>query len=181
MQHEPLDRLRHAGEQAGDLVAAEHRRQGFGLLAVGDHGDSERGLQRQAVEQPQGANGLVEDTPGGLLFEQVELIVANVLGAESIRGTVEVPGEARDVVEVGLLGAGAVVTQAQVVEKALSQGIHGSLRVARASVHAGPTSNSVAGPRQARKCNLYKRSAGEEVKAQAKTNQPLQKRDREMC
>jgi hypothetical protein len=52
-------------------------------------------------------------------LEQVELVGADFLGAELVGGAAEVAAEAEDVVEVGLQGAGAVVTQAEIVEEAL--------------------------------------------------------------
>jgi len=53
------------------------------------------------------------------LLEQVELVKADLLGAELFGRAAEVPGEADDVGEVRLQRPGAVVAQLQVVEKAL--------------------------------------------------------------
>jgi hypothetical protein len=55
-----------------------------------------------------------------LVGEQVELIGANLLGAELSRGAAEVAGEVDEVAQVGLLGAGAVVAEAEVIEEALA-------------------------------------------------------------
>jgi hypothetical protein len=77
-------------------------------------------LQGDAVEEAKGTDGLVEDAPGGVLLQQVELVKTAILGAELFRGAAEVAGEADDRGEVGFQGPRAVVAQLQVVEKALA-------------------------------------------------------------
>src|SRR5262249_11056473 len=103
---------------------AEDGRQRPGLLAVGNHGDDAGALQGDAVEETQGADGLVEATPGGALAEQVELVLPRVLGAEVLRGAAKVLGEAGDGADITIDGPGAVVAQLQVMDEALTQGRH---------------------------------------------------------
>src|SRR6185437_15022210 len=79
-------------------------------------------------KEAQGADGLVENAPRGLLvLQQVQLVGADFLRAEQVGGAAEVAGEANEVAQVGLARARAVVAQVEVVEKALTQGRHGSL------------------------------------------------------
>src|SRR5262249_8506457 len=112
-------------EEAADLVGAEDGGQRLGPLAVGKQHHGVAALQGDAVEEAQGAGGLVEATPGRLLPEQVQLVRPGVLGAEVLGGAAEVPGEVGHGGDVALDGPGAVVAQLQVVDEALTQGRHG--------------------------------------------------------
>jgi hypothetical protein len=85
-----------SGDDAGHLVLAEDSRQRFGLLAEGNHLDHARAGEGDAIEQAQGADGLVEAAPGRALGDKVELIEADVLGVEVCRGATEVAGEGGD-------------------------------------------------------------------------------------
>src|SRR5262249_508622 len=76
-------------------------------------------------EEAQGTDGLVELTPGGALAEQVQLEVADVLGAEQVGGAGEVLGETGQVVNVGFDGPWCVVAQTQVGDEALAKRGHG--------------------------------------------------------
>lgn len=72
----------------------------------------------------QGGGSLVEAAPGGALLEEVELILADVLGAELVGGAAAVAGEVGDGGDVGADGAGGVVAQAEVVDEPLTEGCH---------------------------------------------------------
>jgi hypothetical protein len=76
--------------------------------------------QGGAVEEAQGGDGLVEAAPGGALLQEVQLVLADVLGAELVGGASEVAGEADDGADVGADGARGVVAQPQVVDQALA-------------------------------------------------------------
>jgi len=120
LQDQTLDGLRHQRQQLGHLGLAEHRRQHPRFLAVGDHVHGEASLEREAVEKAQGTDGLVEDTPGSVLLEQIQLIKADVFRAELLRGSVKVSGEADDVLEIGLHRSRTVVAELQVLKKTLA-------------------------------------------------------------
>jgi len=78
------------------------------------------------VEEAQGTEGLVEQAPGDLGFEQVELEGLDVVGAEEVRGAVGEAAEAGDVGDVGLDGTRGAVAQPQLVDESLPQRGHGS-------------------------------------------------------
>ena len=67
-------------------------------------------------------------TPGEALLEEVEVEVADVFGSKLIGGAAEMGDEAQDTREVGLDGIGGIVTDLEVLEKALPQGSHGGTR-----------------------------------------------------
>jgi hypothetical protein len=90
-------------EEAHDLVGAEHHRQPLRLARRDDALDRVAPPQRGAVEEPQGAHGLVDVRPRALLADQVQLVGAHLLKAQPLRGTPEIPAELGDGIEVGLL------------------------------------------------------------------------------
>jgi hypothetical protein len=96
LQQQAVTRVADGGEQASDLVGAEDRGQGPGLLAVGEGDDNIGAAEGEAVEQAQGADGLVVAAPGSLVLEQVQLVEAGVFGSEAFGGAAEVGGEACD-------------------------------------------------------------------------------------
>lgn len=116
-------------EEGRDLLPAEHDGELLGLLGEGDVLDQVRLAQADAVEEAQGADGLIELGPGGLLGpEEVELEGADVLGAEPVGGSAEVASEAGYAVDVDMDGAGGVVPDREVLDHTLAQGAHGGLR-----------------------------------------------------
>lgn len=62
----------------------------------------------------------VESAPGGVLGQEVELILSDVLGVEEVRRAAEMPGEACDGGDVGADGSWGVVAEAEVVEQPLA-------------------------------------------------------------
>src|SRR5581483_2028303 len=83
-------------------------------------------LEGDGKEEAESTDDLVEQAPGDALGQEVELEVADLLGAQEIGGTAKVPGEARDGSDVGLDGMRGVVTEAEVIEQALTQRSHGT-------------------------------------------------------
>jgi hypothetical protein len=144
------------GEEASDLVGAEHTGQGAWLLAVGDHRHQAGPAQGHLVQEAQGADGLVEATPGGALFDQVQLVEAEVLGVEVLRGAAEVAGEEGDAADVGLDGAGAVVAALQVLGQALAQRGHGRLPWGRVHTPAADVAATMPGRASQRKTSFRK-------------------------
>ena len=103
-------RQRGAGLQARDgleephhLVGAQHHRQPPRLAGVGDPLGDLRHPERDAIEEPQRRHRLVEARPGHALRREVDLIGANVLQRQRLRGSAEKPAELRHRVDVGSL------------------------------------------------------------------------------
>jgi hypothetical protein len=64
---------------------------------------------------------LIEAAPGGfLLVDQVKLVGADIVRAEPFRGLVEIAGNLRHTLDLGLLRLASVVAQLQVFEIALT-------------------------------------------------------------
>jgi hypothetical protein len=76
-------------------------------------------LQGNGVEEAEGTDGLVVQGPGDALLEKVELEVADVFGSELIGRAVEMGDETQETRKVGLDGIGGIVTDLEVLEKAL--------------------------------------------------------------
>ena len=69
------------------------------------------------VEEAQSADGLVEAAPGALLFfDEIDLVGADVFGAEVFGRPFEVAGEKGDAVNVGFQCPRGVVAQTEVFE-----------------------------------------------------------------
>ena len=113
------------GEEAGHLVGAQDDRESAGLLGRGDARGDIVAAQGLAVEEAQGAAGLVIVAHGDVpLLEEMEQVVADVFGAEVIGRGVEVAGEAGDASDVGLDGRRGEVAEGHVVDHAAAQGCH---------------------------------------------------------
>src|SRR5262249_51575169 len=77
------------------------------------------------VEEAQGRDRVVESTPTYLLFlDQVDLVSADLLGAELIRGPPEMPRILCHGCDIGLLRTGCKVADLHVIEHALAKRIH---------------------------------------------------------
>ncbi len=107
-------------DQRLDLVATQDDREGLRLFGVRDIVDHPRAMQGRLVEKAEGTHGLDEDALGDLLPEEMELIGADVLGAEAVRRGAEVLGELGDVAQIAIDRVGRVVANLQVFEHALS-------------------------------------------------------------
>jgi hypothetical protein len=120
--HPPVGVGGKGGKELQDLVAAEDRRQGLGPLAVGNGADHVGASEADAVEEAQGADGLVEGAPGGVAdLEQVQLVGAEVVSPELVGGPSEVAGEVGDVSDVAGDGPGRVVAELEVRDETLAQ------------------------------------------------------------
>jgi hypothetical protein len=107
-----LQKLRH-------LLRTQDAGQRLGPFAEGQHGHEIGASQRRAVEEAQGADGLIELAPGRLLLQQVPLIGAHLVGAEYVGRLSEEAGEAHHVCDVAFDGAWRVVAQLQIIDQAL--------------------------------------------------------------
>ena len=120
-----LDRV----EELRHLVAAEHDRQGAGLLRHGDHVVEGPLLpEGDPIEEAEGRDGDDQRARRQVaLVGQVDLVGADLLRTETSRGTAEVAGESRDGLDVGLLGARRQLPHLHVLEHALTKRCHETL------------------------------------------------------
>ena len=116
-------------EELHHLVAAEHDRQGPGLLRYGDHVVEDPLFpERDPIEETERRHGDDDRARRKTAFVgQVDLVGADRLRAETSRGTVEVAGEPRDGLDVCLLGARRQLPHLHVFEHALTKRCHGTL------------------------------------------------------
>ena len=120
-----LDRI----EKLDHFLRAEHDRQRLRLLRRGDHVvEGPPLLKRDPIEEAQRRHGdeqraRCESAFGG----QVDLIGADLLGTEALRGPVEVAGEPRDGLDVRALGERRQPSHLHVFEHALTKGCHRTL------------------------------------------------------
>src|ERR1700722_1925212 len=126
-------------DQAHDFLGSQHGGESARPFAVGDEGQLFGSSQGDAVEETQGADGLVELAPGGVATQQFELEGADVVGPELVGGASEVASEAGDAGDVGLDGSRRVVAQAEVVEVALTQRGHGNLHGGKENAEGEPS------------------------------------------
>ena len=81
---------------------------------VGDRPVTTEGF---AIQEAQGTDGLVVSAPRALLFfDEVELILANVLGPELFGRALEISSEMGDTLDIGLKRPLGVVAQTEVFE-----------------------------------------------------------------
>src|SRR3989304_3050090 len=93
-----------------DFVLAQYRRQAKHLLGVGSLGHAPRPLEGLDEEKPQSSQVLGHAARRELsLAEQMGLILADVLGPQSVRRTVEVAGKISDRADVAACGPRRVV------------------------------------------------------------------------
>jgi WD40 repeat protein len=89
------------------------------FTSVGDIVDHPRTAQGGLIEKAEGTHGLDEDAFGDLLLEEMELIGADVLGAEAIGRGMEVLGELGHIAQIAINRVGRVVANLHVFEQAL--------------------------------------------------------------
>src|SRR5205085_12280682 len=77
--------------------------------------------ERDAVEEPQCARHLIDVRPRVLLVDKFELVGADVLHAQPIRWTIEMPAELRDRVDVGLLRRAREIADRHVLNHTLTK------------------------------------------------------------
>ena len=90
-------------KKAHHLVCAQHHRQLAGLACVGDALRYLPVPERDAIEEPQRADRLVQRRPGDLGRNQMDLEGPDVFQTQQIRRTAKISAELRDRVDVGSL------------------------------------------------------------------------------
>jgi hypothetical protein len=66
--------------------------------------------ERDGVEKAEGTDRLDHHRPGGvLLLDEIELVLADLLGAETVRWGPEVLGKLGDTAEIAVDGLGGIV------------------------------------------------------------------------
>ena len=81
---------------------------------VGDRPVTTEGF---AIQEAQGTDGLVVSAPRALLFfDEIELVLANVLGPELFGRALEISSEMGDTLDIGLKRPLGVVAQTEVFE-----------------------------------------------------------------
>ena len=90
-----------------------------GPFGEGDMLDDVRAIQGDVVKEAQSADGLIELAPRGLGVDQVQLILANLIGSENLWRLTKAPAELLDRKDVGLDGPRRQVAQSHVVDEAL--------------------------------------------------------------
>ena len=94
------------GQQACHFLAGQDVGKNAWPLGEGKMLDHVRALQRDVVQETQGADGLIELAPRGLGVDQAQLILANVIGPENFRRLAEMAAELLHGEHVGLDGSG---------------------------------------------------------------------------
>ena len=116
-QQGPVFEVVQGSQQAGHLVGAQDHRKFLFLLGKGDVLDGPVFVQADPVEEAQSANRLVEDRPGSLLgFHQKDLILANLLGSQQMRGLAEMARELSHPSDIGFDGALCIVADPQILD-----------------------------------------------------------------
>src|SRR5262249_1432526 len=90
----------HRLEKSGDLLRAQDHRQRFGPARIGDALGKGLASQRDAKEEAQRGDDLVECRPGNPPRHQVDLVGTNILEAETIRGSPKILAKLLDVVDI---------------------------------------------------------------------------------
>ena len=111
------DRLK----ETHDLVGAQDRRQLAGRARIGNPFGDLCPVQRNAVEEAQRTNRLVQRRPGNALRYQIDLEGADVLQSQPIRRTVAIPAELRDGMKIGSLRGWRQVAKRHVVDHTAAQ------------------------------------------------------------
>ena len=116
-----IQEAKDAGEKLRSFIATQDHWE-FPLLArKGNVRDRPVTAQRVAVQEAESAYGLVEPTPGTLLFfDEVTLILANMLWPELFGRALKVACEQGDAFDVGLKSLRGVVAKTEVLEVALT-------------------------------------------------------------
>src|SRR5262249_58666630 len=87
-------------EKSGDLLRAQDHRQRLGPARIGDALRQVLASQRDAKEEAQRGDDLVECRPGNPPRHQVDLVGTNILEAETIRGSPKILAKLLDVVDI---------------------------------------------------------------------------------
>jgi hypothetical protein len=82
LQQHAITARRRRSQQPQHFIGTEYARQRLGPVAVRDQRQLLRPTERDAIEEAQGTDGLVEQAPGDLAAEEMELEGTNLLGTE---------------------------------------------------------------------------------------------------
>ncbi len=108
-------------QKPGNFIATQDDWQPLLLAGKWNVGDGPIAPKRVAIQKPQSADSLIEVAPGALLFfDQIKLVLADVLGSELFGRAFEVAGEQGDALDVGFESLRRVVAQTQVLEVAFT-------------------------------------------------------------
>ena len=80
-QHQAVAVIAHGGQQTADLVGADDHWQFLGFLGEGDVGQEAGAVEDVGEEEWQGTGGLIELAPGDALGNEVQLELADTVGA----------------------------------------------------------------------------------------------------
>ena len=120
-QRRPALQTRNGFEKSHDLVGAEHDRQLARLSRVRDPLGDGCLAERDAVEETQGADDLVETGPRDARGDQVNLESADVFQAQPLGRLAEISAELRDRADVGSLRRRRHVTDRHVLDHAAAK------------------------------------------------------------
>ncbi len=120
-QRRPVAQAGNRFEELHDLVGAEHNRQPLRLAGCDDALDRVGPAQRDAVEEPQGAHGLIDVRPRALLADQMQLVGAHLVKAQLGGRAPKIPAELGDGIELGLLRRRREIADHHVVDHSPTQ------------------------------------------------------------
>ena len=119
----------HTFDELGGFLIGENHGEPLGPFPEGDVPNHPGLAQGHFIEESEGTHGLVEGTPGNLLFiDQIELIITNVLQSQLVGRLAEVGAELIDVIGVGVDGAVGEVADAHIFGHALDVGVAASCK-----------------------------------------------------
>lgn len=114
-----------AGEKVIDLLFADDEGKSGDGLGTRDPLDHPVFFQCDSVEESKGGDALTQGAVGDFeLFDEVDLVVSDVLERELVGGLSVVLGEPCDIADVGSDGVGREVSDAEIFEHSLSEWRH---------------------------------------------------------
>ena len=108
-------------QKADDLLGAQNRWQLLRLSAEDDPLERFLLLKRDPVEKAQRASDLIDMRPGILLGNEMQLIGADILHAETIRRTIEIATKLRHRINVRLLRHRREIADRHIFDHALAK------------------------------------------------------------
>ena len=111
-------------EKANHLVGTQHHRQLARLPSVGNALRNLAMPKRDAIEEPQRTDRLVQRRPRDAVGNEMDLKGAHVLKVQPIRRAAKIPTELRDGVDVGSLRRRRQIADRHVLDHAAAQRAH---------------------------------------------------------